>query len=84
MQQLETSFTPPEVTPKKGDREKIKIRFYVFFDGTLNNRTNIEQRLLAGRPLGPVVNRRDSQRAKLTRISRLRGRPLGSCTCRTG
>jgi hypothetical protein len=47
MQQLETSFTPPEVAPKKGDQEKVKIRFYVFFDGTLNNRTNIEQRLLA-------------------------------------
>jgi hypothetical protein len=29
------------------DRKKIKIRVSVFFDGTLNNRTNIEQRLLA-------------------------------------
>ncbi len=29
--------------------KKIKIRFSVFFDGTLNNRTNINQRLLAAK-----------------------------------
>ncbi|MBN4080458.1 DUF2235 domain-containing protein [Beggiatoa alba] len=31
------------------DKKKIKIRVSVFFDGTLNNRTNIEQRLLAAK-----------------------------------
>lgn len=35
----------PEAPPD--DKKHIKIRFCVFFDGTLNNRTNIEQRLLA-------------------------------------
>ncbi len=31
--------------PEKADeRERVKIRFSVFFDGTLNNRTNIEEK----------------------------------------
>ena len=32
--------------PKDG-KKRIKIRVYVFFDGTGNNRANIDQRLLA-------------------------------------
>ncbi len=32
---------------KEQDKEKTKIRFSLFFDGTLNNRANIEQRLLS-------------------------------------
>ncbi len=41
------------VSEKKEQPEKvkkIKIRFSIFFDGTLNNRTNINQRLLAAKP----------------------------------
>lgn len=36
---------PPEEV--KEDEKSVKIRFSVFFDGTLNNRTNIDQRLVS-------------------------------------
>lgn len=41
-------YTPPSnpVDPVS-DKKKVKIRCGVFFDGTLNNRTNINQRLAA-------------------------------------
>ncbi len=35
---------PQEEKPKKDKRRRVKIRFCVFFDGTLNNRTNVEAR----------------------------------------
>jgi len=38
---------PPEEQPE--DVKRIKIRLGMFFDGTLNNRTNIEQRLMAAK-----------------------------------
>ena len=39
-------FNPQAKIPQQGI-ETIKIRFSIFFDGTLNNKTNIEQRLLS-------------------------------------
>lgn len=35
---------PEEEKTKKGKRRRVKVRFCVFFDGTLNNRTNVEER----------------------------------------
>lgn len=41
-------YTPPaEPEDPVPDKKKVKIRCGMFFDGTLNNRTNIEQRLIA-------------------------------------
>ena len=34
-----------ETEEPQDDKEHVKIRFCLFFDGTLNNRTNVEQRL---------------------------------------
>jgi|GEM_PF-1012695 len=36
---------PKKDTPKETDKKPIKLRISVFFDGTLNNRENIDQRL---------------------------------------
>ncbi len=36
-----------ETEEPQDDKEHVKIRFCLFFDGTLNNRTNIDQRLAA-------------------------------------
>ena len=41
-----TAIAVEEEEPKE-DEKKIKIRYSVFFDGTLNNRTNIDQRLVS-------------------------------------
>ncbi len=41
-----TAIAVEEEQPKE-DEKKIKIRYSVFFDGTLNNRTNIDQRLVS-------------------------------------
>ena len=38
--------TPP-ADPPPPDKEHVKIRVSMFFDGTLNNRTNIDQRLVS-------------------------------------
>ncbi len=48
MQQGEKTFVPAD-EPKKAipNEESVRIRFCVFSDGTLNNRTNINQRLAA-------------------------------------
>ena len=40
----ETTTTTEDPVP---DKKKVKIRCGMFFDGTLNNRTNIEKRLIA-------------------------------------
>lgn len=40
---------PPEPEETDEEIEDVKIRFSVFFDGTLNNRTNIEQRLVSAK-----------------------------------
>lgn len=42
----EASYDPPEATEQKNRKEHIKIRFDIFNDGTLNNRTNIDARLV--------------------------------------
>lgn len=43
----ESNYSPPEPEPIDPTQKSIRIRFGVFFDGTLNNRTNINQRLAA-------------------------------------
>ena len=47
MEMGESSAQSKEQTKIPKDVETIKIRFSVFFDGTLNNKTNIDQRLLS-------------------------------------
>jgi len=47
MEQGEGSATPPVTDEPVSEKKKVKIRCDVFFDGTLNNRTNIAQRLIA-------------------------------------
>ena len=42
----EASYTPPEPEVENDGKEHIKIRFDIFNDGTLNNRSNIEARLV--------------------------------------
>lgn len=44
---LEATFVPEPDPEDDEEQEKIHIRCSVFFDGTLNNRTNIEQRLVS-------------------------------------
>lgn len=42
----ESSFAPPsEVEEKEEEVKKVKVRISLFFDGTLNNRINIDQRI---------------------------------------
>ena len=44
----ESEYTPQDDSDESDDEVKdVSIRLCIFFDGTLNNRTNIEQRLLA-------------------------------------
>ena len=38
-----------QTNDENDDHEKVSIRCHLFFDGTLNNRTNVEQRLLAAK-----------------------------------
>ena len=47
MEQGEGSETTTTTEDPAPDKKKVKIRCGMFFDGTLNNRTNIEQRLIA-------------------------------------
>ncbi|MCP4472779.1 MAG: hypothetical protein GY815_19230 [Gammaproteobacteria bacterium] len=44
---FETTFVPEPDPEEDEELEKVNIRCSVFFDGTLNNRTNIEQRLVS-------------------------------------
>ncbi len=49
MTQLGEGVSPPEIDkPEEKEEEvkSVKIRYSVFFDGTLNNKTNINSRLL--------------------------------------
>ncbi len=53
MTQLGESVSPPEVDkPEEKEEEikKIKIRHSIFFDGTLNNKANIDARLVSADP----------------------------------
>lgn len=43
----EASYTPPEPKVEDDGKEHVKIRFVVCNDGTLNNRTNIDARLVS-------------------------------------
>jgi len=43
----ETTSIVAEPEQPKEEEKKVKIRYCVFFDGTLNNRTNIDQRLIS-------------------------------------
>jgi len=47
MEMNESSAKAKEVPKEKDSVKKVKVRCHLFFDGTLNNRTNIEQRLLS-------------------------------------
>ena len=47
MEMNESSAKAKEVPEEKTTVKKVKVRCHLFFDGTLNNRTNIEQRLLS-------------------------------------
>lgn len=47
MEMHEKSKVVEEVVEKKDNVREISVRCHIFFDGTLNNRTNIEQRLLS-------------------------------------
>jgi len=47
MEQGETSAQAEIPEEPEDNRKKIDIVFHLFFDGTLNNRTNIDQRLIA-------------------------------------
>ena len=47
MEMNESSAKAKEVPKEKDSIKKVKVRCHLFFDGTLNNRTNIEQRLLS-------------------------------------
>lgn len=44
MEQGETSASVEEQPPRNDGKDPLKIRIALFFDGTLNNRTNIEER----------------------------------------
>lgn len=44
MEQGETSAAVEEQPPRNDGKDPLKIRIALFFDGTLNNRTNIEER----------------------------------------
>lgn len=56
MEQIESAIGMPQEgnEHKQENTKKIKIRYSLFFDGTLNNWTNIDQRL-AGAPLGELT-----------------------------
>ena len=47
MEQGEGAETTTTIEDPVPDKKKVKIRCGMFFDGTLNNRTNIEKRLIA-------------------------------------
>ena len=47
MEMKEKSARSEEIKIKKQNKKEATVRCHLFFDGTLNNRTNIEQRLLA-------------------------------------
>jgi hypothetical protein len=40
----ESTFTTTEEEPEKEKEVRLKVRYSVFFDGTLNNRNNIDAR----------------------------------------
>ncbi len=44
---FENTFVPEPEPKEDEEQKKVNIRCSVFFDGTLNNRTNIEQRLVS-------------------------------------
>jgi len=57
MEQGETSASAEIPEEPEENRKKIEIVFHLFFDGTLNNRTNIEQRLIAAKQLDDDAER---------------------------
>lgn len=66
MENGENSATAEIPEEPEADQETIEIDFNLFFDGTLNNRTNIDQRLIAAEELADQAERETAEELKKT------------------
>ena len=64
MENGENSATAEIPEEPEADQETIEIDFNLFFDGTLNNRTNIDQRLIAAEELADDAEREAADELK--------------------